>query len=292
MHNSSEEFTFPSLYTSTDEYSVKWQKRFLNAQRVQLISLISASIGGIITIKLSNFQIGPALVIFSLLCAIGSKIYFLVAAPERKWYNGRAAAESIKTLSWKYVQNAKPFDKANDSKQIEAEFLNRIDEILKLVPTLDEPAKAGSRQITKSMKDFRKKSLASRRITYMSARIDDQMAWYSKKSKYNEKRSSTWAIFIIGFELIAIFLAALRLSNTITIDFSGVIATLAAAAISWIQSRQYETLAQSYSVTSQELSKVGASLDAATTETQWASVVEQAEEAISREHTLWLASHR
>jgi conflict system pore-forming effector with SLATT domain len=43
-------------------------------------------------------------------------------------------------------------------------------------------------------------------------------------------------------------------------------------------------------VASQELSTISGQVDLTTTEEDWAHFVDQAEEAISREHTLWRAS--
>ena len=43
-------------------------------------------------------------------------------------------------------------------------------------------------------------------------------------------------------------------------------------------------------MTSQELAAISGQVDWAATEAEWAHFVDQAEEAISREHTLWRAS--
>ena len=50
-------------------------------------------------------------------------------------------------------------------------------------------------------------------------------------------------------------------------------------------------LASAYEVASQELAVIGAHGDWASDEPAWAHFVDQAEEAISREHTTWRASH-
>ena len=284
-------FNLPSLFKATDDYSQKWQKKFLLAQKAQLVCLILAAIGGSTSWVISqDFRLSAFITMIALLCAVFVKIYLLANTPEKKWYNGRAAAESIKTLSWKFVAGGAPFEKTKTKTAVEQLFLSRVGEILATVPTLNEPT-VGVRQLTKSMKDERNKSFTDRKAYYITNRVEDQMTWYSKKSSFNSRRSSLWSGLLISLEVLAIILAILRFAGVIELDLAGVTATIVAAGISWIQSKQYETLAQSYSVTAQELARVGSLLDT-TNERDWPINVEQAEEAISREHTLWLASHK
>jgi hypothetical protein len=56
-----------------------------------------------------------------------------------------------------------------------------------------------------------------------------------------------------------------------------------------LQVKKYQETAQSYSVTSQELGFIEALARTVSTEEQFSLFVENAEFAISREHTLWIA---
>jgi hypothetical protein len=58
----------------------------------------------------------------------------------------------------------------------------------------------------------------------------------------------------------------------------------------WVQAKQYQNLATAYGVTSQELSSVASEVATLTDEALWARFVREAEQTISREHTLWRAS--
>lgn len=282
----------PPLYVATDRYATKWQKRFLIAQKTQLISLIAASVGsGTAWIIRDNVQVSAAITLTALVVALFTKIFMIQFEPEKKWYNGRAAAESIKTITWKYTQCAKPFDKGLSQVSVIQLFNQRIEDVLKMVPTLNEPSGIDT-QFTSSMQEMRKSKLSQRMTFYKKHRLTDQINWYRTKSKYNMRKSYLWSISVLIFEFIAIIFAVLRLFYIDSIDFSGIIATAAAAILSWVQSKQFETLSQSYAVTSHELAKVNTSLNNITTEEKWSLTVEQGEEAISREHTLWVASHR
>lgn len=288
-----EEFKLPALFESSDRYAARWQKRFLICQKIQIASLIAAAIGGATAWAYKDFRISACITVVALIVAISVRFYIATNKPERKWYNGRAAAESIKTLAWKYTQRAIPFPTTLSTKEADELFLSRIEEVLATAPKLDEPVPStNTKQITDDMRELRAEPLSKRKAYYIKLRVDDQVSWYSGKASFNAGRSDSWTIAIVVLEASAIILAAFRFAGSFEFDSSGILATAASGAVAWLQSRQHESLAQSYSVTSQELAAVSSVLNQVTTESDWATKVEQAEEAISREHTLWIASHR
>nr|WP_275934633.1 SLATT domain-containing protein [Curtobacterium citreum] len=61
------------------------------------------------------------------------------------------------------------------------------------------------------------------------------------------------------------------------------------AGAAWLALKQHTTLESAYSLTAAELQKQDATLTSATKD-EWAAALADAEEAISREHTMWLAS--
>lgn len=285
------EFETPPLFVATDSYAARWQKRFFICQKIQLSSLVVAATGGATGWHYKNYKISAILTAASLLAALLVRFYLAKVRPERKWYNGRAAAESIKTLAWKYVECAKPFPKTLNETEANRLFITRIKNVLSEVPTLDEPVAHSVDQITDSMRQLRAKPLAERRKHYIALRIKDQIAWYSKKATFNSVRAHRWNLAIGGLEVAALTFALLRIAGGTDFDWVGILVSSSAAGVAWLQSKQHETLAQSYSVTTHELAAVNSMLSGRTTEAQWAIQVEQAEEALSREHTLWKASH-
>ena len=58
----------------------------------------------------------------------------------------------------------------------------------------------------------------------------------------------------------------------------------------WLQTKQHQTLATAYTVTALELASVRSKIAYQNNEADWAKFVSDAEEAFSREHTLWKAS--
>jgi hypothetical protein len=75
------------------------------------------------------------------------------------------------------------------------------------------------------------------------------------------------------------------------VDAMTIMASGAAGVIAWTESKQSSALATAYAVAAQELSEIASCFEQRFTEDEFAVFVEQSEEAISREHTLWRASH-
>jgi hypothetical protein len=65
---------------------------------------------------------------------------------------------------------------------------------------------------------------------------------------------------------------------------------MVAAMTAWLQTKQHRTLATAYAITALELASVRTRIAHQATEADWATFVSDAEEAFSREHTLWKAS--
>jgi hypothetical protein len=76
----------------------------------------------------------------------------------------------------------------------------------------------------------------------------------------------------------------------IDLDLLGFGAAVAAGLIAWEQTRQDDRNAAAYSIAAQELASIKSLAPEQADETAWASFVDDAEEAISREHRLWRAT--
>ena len=58
----------------------------------------------------------------------------LAGNPVADWHQGRAAAESVKTLCWRYAVCANPFGRQLDDAAVDREFVKRLDEIIATSP--------------------------------------------------------------------------------------------------------------------------------------------------------------
>jgi len=105
----------------------------------------------------------------------------------------------------------------------------------------------------------------------------------------NRRRAATWRASLIVFESLGAIAALLVLVNAITLVLDGILASMIAAAGAWIEVKQFDNLAEAYSLTATELTFVRSDADHVSDEQGWSTYVDSAELAMSREHTMWLA---
>lgn len=279
---------YPAFYESTDRLSLEGQNRFNWALRLRLLGLVIATIGSGVILAYGLISVGAWLAIGGFLLAILIEAWLAVDKPDRSWYEGRAAAESAKTLTWRYAVRGESF---NTDENIDSSFRAQIGNLLQDLRDLDLPSSVlADSQITDDMREVRSKPFESRKEIYREGRIETQRKWYSDKASFNRTRARRWSITVFSIEGLGVIGGLFLLTGILPIDFISLAAIIAAAITAWTQARQYKTLAVAYGVTAQELASVKNELDGIVQESDWPYFVGQAEEAISREHTLWRAS--
>jgi hypothetical protein len=280
----------PALFGAADATSLAGQEDFLKSTRVRLGALLVAAACGVFVGRADRGADWFAWAgVLAFLTALGAELYLLVSRPERAWYEGRAAAESVKTLAWRYAVGGEPFP--SDEEHVDDHFLEQVRGILTDLDdvTLDAGPNAGE-QITPAMRTLRSRDLEERRRAYRASRIEDQRDWYQRKGKWNEERASRMRILAIGLEIGGVIAGFLAAVGAVRLDLLGIAAAAVATVATWLQVKQYETLSRAYSVAAQELALALSDWDKYRTEQEWSNFVDDAEEAISREHTLWRAS--
>lgn len=279
----------PALYRAADSTSLAGQRSFLKAARFRLVALIVAAACGVFVGKMGPPDWVGMAAVAAFLVALIVELYLFIQKPEGAWYEGRAVAESVKTLAWRYAVRGAPL--GSDEEDVDDLLLGRLKDILTDLDDVTLVAgPEGGEQITPAMRSLRATDLQIRRNAYRVGRIEDQGAWYSRKASWNAERAKALHIVALGLEGGGILVGVLTVIGTITVDVLGVGAAGVAAVAAWLQTKQHETLARSYSVTAQELAAVRSDWEAERAEAEWAKFVDEAEEAVSREHTLWRAS--
>jgi SH3-like domain-containing protein len=285
------EFSLPPLHDAASESSLAAQQRFLRATRLQLASLVLSAFGGVLTLKHGHTKIGPVVALIGFAIALAVRAFLRTTQPAKAWYEGRAAAESVKTLAWRYAVGGHPFVVGMSEDDAGQLFIARCREILRDLSTLDFAA-TGETQITAEMRALRSAALDERKAAYSTGRLEDQRAWYSEKATWNRKRRDNWQLSLAAFEAFGLLAAISLVAGWIHISLLGLAAACAAAAAAWLQTRQHEQLATAYALTAQELANVKDLVrhSPRDDDESWAVFVQDAEEAISREHTMWRAS--
>lgn len=278
---------FPALYRSADDLSLRSQTLFFRALYAHLITLVIAAIFSIVSIP--HWSIA-ALQLLALLGALGCSIYLFALRPEKLWYAGRAVAESIKTVTWRYVCRAEPFD--DDDLRAKHEFSQTLKQVVEqnkevcqaLTKYLD------GEQFTPAMEEMRGKSLNERKSAYVDQRIKDQLTWYAKKAAFNRRRSNVFFWLLIGTNVIAVICGVIRVAHP-ELSFwpTDVFVAIAASLLSWMQAKRFSELASSYSLAAHEISLIKEQSLAPDTDEGFSQFVGDAENAFSREHTQWVA---
>lgn len=292
-----EEKDFPGLYQASDAASLKSQKSYKGIIAYDLISMIIAS-----ALAIYNYQdTEPKLwvyVISGIFLLVSFTLTLIIRAKkfEDTWYQGRALAESCKTLTWRFITCAESFEVDLEKEVVKDKFILRLKEFSNEFKDLNESLNAKTivlPVITEKMWEVRNLNTLERKDFYIQNRINDQKDWYANKAEFNKKKYSNWFLVIIISQLIAIlsiaFLIKFPDSNW---NLVGFFTTISASALSWLQLKQHQELKQAYTTAAQELNFIQASFGNVNSDNELAEFVLDSENAISREHTLWLAQKR
>ena len=211
--------------------------------------------------------------------------------PEQGWYRCRALAESIKTLTWRYMMRATPFDG-----QLGEARIRFRDELHAMFRSNLETTKSitsdwsGNHQITSAMDEVRGQNRTDRMEFYLKNRVDNQQKWYHTKSRKNRSAAKIWVIFGSIAYLLAGGMVLARIAFPVVQHWPiEPIIVVAASVIGWMQIKKFNELATAYTVAAHEIGMIRPMVAAVTNEEQFSEFVNDAEKAFSREHTLWIA---
>lgn len=225
-----------------------------------------------------------------LLGALACATYLFMARPDRDWYASRAVAESIKTITWRYISRAEPFNNSDDSDR--TGFKRKLKAIIEQNQDIAGlfTSNLASVQITDEMEMRRSKQMTARMDFYKSKRIIEQQNWYASKASQNEKSVKKFFMLLLSTITIAIALSLLKILYPSApywpTDF---FVTCAAGLLSWIQAKRFQDLSISYALAAHEISLIREDLINVQTEANFSAFVSDAENAFSREHTQWAA---
>lgn len=280
---------YPALFLDADGGSNRYQNKFLRLIRGEYITLFLAAVLSM------SFLSG---VVFYLLYAGAFVVGLLIlitraqSKPEQWWYRCRALAESVKTLTWRYMMRAAPFAGKDD----EAKIALR-DQLHEMFRENVDTAKAitndwsGNHQITKAMEDVRAMSRDERMAYYLQHRVDEQRGWYSRKSTANRKSARFW-IWVSGTAyIIAGVMAFTRVAQPDWPYWAAIepLIVVAASIVGWMQIKKFNELGAAYTVAAHEIGLIRPKSDVVKNEGDFSEFVNDAEKAFSREHTLWIA---
>lgn len=279
----------PHLFQAADAAAVRQQRRHLRGSLAQLLLVIGAAGAAKLSFedKTDWWQVLAAACFLS---AAVVKGYLLTTKPEEGWYVARAIAESAKTLAWRYAVGGEPFRVDTVSERdADAIFVERLREIVQPVRghAPIPPLRDDASEITERMREIRASSLEERRQAYLEGRVHDQVRWYSTRSARDQSKADAWGIAQLCLELLGALFALLTATGVIRFNVTSFTAALVGAIVAWTQTKRFRTDAAAYGVAWADLSALQTLARHPDAEEEWAAYVEQVEQAISREHTIW-----
>ncbi len=276
----------PPFFQDADAESIRSKRRYFGQLRLNLLFLFLAAAVGVVTLTAGDSGIdwagfGAAL---AFIASILLRLYIVEQRDERRWYECRAAAESCKTLAWRYAVCGDPFPESMPADEARRLFIARLREISLGLDVVDV---SFGLDINEAMERCRAGDRSSRIETYRDQRLAEQVAWYARMAKVRDRQSRIWRRLALLGEMVGIVAGVLKAYRVLSVDLLGVVSAGVAGITAWAQAQRLETEASAYSLTAREIRHILSLTEADADADAWAAFVDQAESAISREHTMW-----
>jgi uncharacterized membrane protein YhaH (DUF805 family) len=287
----------PNLFQAADCASKKAQSNYLWLMAFDLSFMILAS--GFAIYNYKSIDVKEWIYILSGILLLLGLVFTIIIKTKRfedYWYQGRALAESCKTLSWRFMTCAEVFEINVDSATAEIRFVDKIKQLSQKFTDLNKTLSSNllnKHIISNIMWSVRQLSTVERKEYYLKNRIREQKKWYSHKAEINRKRYNLWFSIILTSQALALTSVTYLIKDPNSKwNLVGLFTTVASCCISWLQLKQHQELKQAYTTAAQELGYIEALANQIHTDTELSKFVLDSENAISREHTLWLAQRR
>jgi hypothetical protein len=277
---------YPALFGAADEASNEAQVALMRSYKVNSALLILAACAALFSGSRGLAVTSAALFLASLAAHVYSEFQGL----QKRWYQARALAESVKTTTWRFMMHAEPFTGTPQDFDL---FRERLRELLSQNEGIAADLSgnwADKEQITQSMVAAHSATFDAKREFYKRARIDEQRTWYANKSQSNKDSSRSFFVAICVAYGTAILLVLLRVASPSTTWLPvEPFAVLAGGLIGWKQLRRFNELASAYGLTAHEVGIIQTRFADVADAAALGSFVRDAENAFSREHTQWAA---
>jgi hypothetical protein len=276
----------PALYGAAERTSAEGQARFRRLIASSLALLVVAAVGGMVDRSWGGWLSAAAFSGSVLVTAL-----WIVRRAENDWYDGRAGAESIKSMTWKFAVGGEPYavDECDAETRYGSDIEALVSEIDRLGSSLRAPPSEGG---TDALARLRVASLDGRRAVYREQRVTDQRQWYARRAGEHRASARRWQLAMVCAQILGIVGAVLKGVDVVHADLLSLLATVAAAIAAWTNAADSLHVARAYDFATLDLDAVLGRIGDPTTEAEWAAFVADAEQAMSREHGMWLARKR
>ena len=276
----------PVTYRVTDAEAGRAESRFITIVRGEIVLPLVGVAAGV-----ASAWVSPVGVVSAVAVAFVAilRVLHRSSHSDSRWYELRAAAESVKSTAWRYSVRAAPFDAPSQTDEdAERLFLQELDEAtaeLSFPPPIE-----GGDEITDAMRALRAAPIDEQRDAYLEGRLQDQLAWYSAAARRNEAyglRFEVLHLVIVGVVVVAgaLVVAGADIAPLLTIG-----AGTAGAAVAWSDVRRYRALSRAYAHTAHRLTLLRSRARVEDTPSEWITFVSDVERTIDAEHAQWRAA--
>ncbi|MDJ0724904.1 MAG: DUF4231 domain-containing protein [Prochloraceae cyanobacterium] len=281
--------TLPGLYQSAAAASRNAQSFYFLCLKSYLILLVAAALVSFRWPKDSSAVIVSAALF---LITLGILITLRVKRPDDLWYKARVVAESVKTMAWRWSMGAEPYTDMDNVETVSQQFINDLKNILNQNRSLSGSLQSDTGildPISETMLRIRGLSVKERLEIYKEQRIKDQAIWYSRQSQFNKHRAQQWFLISVIFHAVAIAMLLYKIKRPELSLPIEVVATAAAAVLTWLQAKKFNELNSSYQLAAHEIGLIEGESLLVKTEKDLSGFVANSETAFSREHKQWAA---
>jgi hypothetical protein len=277
---------YPPLFTVGDEMAKDAERQYFALSAVLLIApLVSAALAILVGLN-AVLPIGVAFVV-----GLGVSLWLQSRRPDRTWWDGRALAESVKSLAWRYSMGVPPYAKQANDAAIDDVFRTQYAALVRdiKIPATRLPPGGLGEAVTAPMRETRRRSAAERKAEYIKRRLDDQREWYRTRASGNERAARVWMSLITALQGGGLVLVGLALGGALTVNPFGLLAAMISSSAAWLQVGRHQELADAYRAATVDLELIAGTANTVNGEEDLQKLVEDAEDAMSREHTVWRA---
>lgn len=286
----------PDTYEFFNEISKECQRMYIGLMKWQLYLLMLIAVISLFPIveqwpkwveQVKQITLVVSLIAVLLLMIIQySKNYM------EGWQKSRFLAESILSNTWllffKHEKYDLPFNEAIETFHKRIKEMKEEIDIKQFLSFAKKPNK--DNDVPNWVKENFDVLMSDKKEFYLKHRLRDQMNWYYKKASYNKRNSTYYFVGALIAMGIGLILTILVMINWIpNLSYLSFFTTVAASIFSWKQTKRFDELKTTYSVSSDELDDFKKTLLLDKADEEVKAIIFDTEKAISREHKLWFS---
>lgn len=232
--------------------------------------------------------LGATLMAVALLSIVASSL----GGFARSGYGARILAESVRSLSWRYMAKAAPFQPGVSAHEVDNRFMASLRVILNSREALRvlSGLEVSDGEITERMRQIRALPATARSSTYFQARIARQRSIHAALAAGCRRQNLLLAVIAILATIAGLAIGLLSaLQGDLPVQLLPAFAALCAAVLGWSSHRRGQQLVLAHKLAEYELGLIASRKDFVHNDGDLSRLATNAESALSKEHTMWAA---